>query len=199
MTRFFRENHHFDHLNTEILPALIKRVKAGGRARIWSAGCSSGEEPYSIALSVLSLEPNIANYDFKILASDIDPEIVANAHRGVYRESALETVPPAMQKKYFKPHETQSGMYSVSDKLKSIIAFRELNLMHDWPFRGLFDVIFCRNVVIYFDTETSKRVWAKFAEKMEPNGMLYVGHSERVGNFDAIGIKPVGVTAYLKT
>lgn len=198
VTRFFRENHHFDHLNSEILPPLIKRVKAGGRARIWSAGCSSGEEPYSIALSVLTLEPNIANYDFKILASDIDPEIVAKAHRGVYRESALETVPPAMQKRFFKPHNTQSGMVEVSDKLKSIIVFRELNLMNKWPFSGLFDVIFCRNVVIYFDTETSERVWAKFSEKLEPNGMLYVGHSERVGNFDKIGIRPVGVTAYRK-
>ena len=199
VTRFFRESHHFDHLKTEILPSLIQRVKAGGRARIWSAGCSSGEEPYSIALSVLSMEPEIAKYDFKILASDIDPEIVAKAQRGVYRESALETVPQPLRQRYFKASDAQDGMVSVSDRLKTLIAFRELNLMHDWPFRGKFDVIFCRNVVIYFDTPTSERVWAKFSEKLEPQGMLYVGHSERVGNFESIGIQPVGVTAYRKS
>lgn len=199
VTRFFRESHHFDHLKAEILPSLIQRVKAGGRARIWSAGCSSGEEPYSIALSVLSMEPEIAKYDFKILASDIDPEIVAKAQRGVYRKTALETVPQPLRQRFFKPSGSQDGMVAVSDKLKKLIAFRELNLMHEWPFKGLFDVIFCRNVVIYFDTATSERVWAKFSEKLEPQGMLYVGHSERVGNFDSIGIQPVGVTAYRKT
>ena len=197
VTRFFRESHHFDHLRDEILPSLIQRAKNGGRVRLWSAGCSSGEEPYSIALTVLGLERNIGDYDFKILASDIDPEIVSKAQSGLYRDSALETVPSHLRKLYFKSDPSGgAGMSVASSDLKSIIAFRELNLMHDWPFRGRFDVIFCRNVVIYLDSDTSERIWARFANQLEPNGMLYVGHSERVGNSDKVGLEPVGVTAY---
>jgi len=200
VTRFFRENHHFEHLRDEVLPPLIKRARAGGRVRLWSAGCSSGEEPYSIALTVLGLEPDIQKYDFKILASDIDPEIVAKAQNGVYPERAFETVAPHLRKSFFKSNPDGLGDTRIASKeLKSIIAFRELNLMHNWPFRGQFDVIFCRNVVIYFDAPTSERIWAKFANQLEPNGMLYVGHSERVGNADQIGLETVGVTAYCKT
>lgn len=200
VTRFFRESHHFDHLRDEVLPSLIQRAKNGGRVRLWSAGCSSGEEPYSIALTVLGLERNIQNYDFKILASDIDPEIVGRAQRGLYRQTALDTVPSQMRSTYFKSDPNGgAGMFVVADALKSLIAFRELNLMHEWPFRGQFDVIFCRNVVIYFDTMTSERIWTKFANQLEPDGILYVGHSERVGNSNQIGLEPVGVTAYCKS
>ncbi|MEL7110080.1 MAG: protein-glutamate O-methyltransferase [Pseudomonadota bacterium] len=196
VTRFFREEHHFDHLREEILPDLIQRARSGGRVRLWSAGCSSGEEPYSIALTALGLDRDLAKYDFKILASDLDPEVVAKAHRGVYRSSAVDTIPANLRKTFFKPHDQTTSI--ASDDLKAIIAFRELNLMHNWPMRGLFDVIFCRNVVIYFDTETSERIWAKFANQLESNGMLYVGHSERVGNAEKIGMETVGVTAYRK-
>ncbi len=198
VTRFFRENHHFEHLSKEVLPPLIKRARNGGRVRLWSAGCSSGEEPYSIALTALALADDLERYDFKILASDIDPEVVAKAQRGVYRNSALETVPPHLRKAYFSTNPSDDTTSLASAKLKAIIAFRELNLMHEWPFRGRFDVIFCRNVVIYFDTPTSERVWAKFTERLEPDGMLYVGHSERVGNSDKIGLETVGVTTYQK-
>jgi len=94
-TRFFRENHHFDHLRDEVLPGLIARAKSGGRVRIWSAACSDGQEPYSIALTVLGLFPNATDYDFKILATDIDPKILAQARAGLYDDGALETVSPA--------------------------------------------------------------------------------------------------------
>lgn len=199
VTRFFRENHHFDHLTAEVLPALIERARSGGRVRLWSAGCSSGEEPYSIALSVMGLEPEIAKYDFKILASDVDPVVVAKAARGVYREKSLETAPPHLRKTYFTVAPDAPGMSVASEQLKSIIAFRELNLMNNWPFRGQFDVIFCRNVVIYFDAQTSDRIWARFAGQLVDNGMLYVGHSERVGVADEVGLETVGVTAYRKS
>ena len=198
VTRFFRENHHFEHLSKEVLPPLIKRARNGGRVRLWSAGCSSGEDPYSIALTALSLADDLDRYDFKILASDIDPEVVAKAQRGVYRNSALETVPAHLRKAYFSANPDDNTTSRASAKLKAIIAFRELNLMHEWPFRGRFDVIFCRNVVIYFDTPTSERVWAKFTERLEPDGRLYVGHSERVGNSDKIGLDTIGVTTYQK-
>ena len=198
VTRFFRENHHFDHLKTEVLPGLIERARNGGRVRLWSAGCSSGEEPYSMALSVLALESDIAKYDFKILASDVDPIVVKKAAAGVYKTSALETLTPKLRQTYFNPNPSETGTSVATDALKSIIAFRELNLMDSWPFRGQFDAVFCRNVVIYFDAPTSARIWAKLAERVLDNGMLYVGHSERVGNADQIGLEAVGVTAYKK-
>lgn len=199
VTRFFRESHHFDHLRDDILPPLIESARNGGRVRLWSAGCSSGEEPYSIALTALGLNADLGRYDFKILASDLDPVVVAHGRRGVYRTSAIDSVPPSLRNKYFKSYDGDRGASSIaSDQLKSIISFRELNLMNDWPFRGKFDVIFCRNVVIYFDIATSERIWAKYAERLVPGGMLYVGHSERVGNADSIGLEPVGVTAYRK-
>ena len=197
VTRFFREDHHFDHLKTEVLPDLIKRARNGGRVRLWSAGCSSGEEPYSMAMSVLSLDRDVAQYDFKILASDLDPVVVTKAQAGIYRDSSVQTVPAPLNKTYFTSNG--DGTSTVSDKLKELIAFRELNLMHPWPFKGSFDVIFCRNVVIYFDAPTSEKVWAKFAERLQPNGTLFVGHSARVGNADAIGLNAVGVTAYRKS
>jgi len=158
-TRFFRENHHFDHLRTEVLPGMIARLKAGGRARIWSAASSDGQEPYSIALTALSVMPNIGDYDFKILATDIDPKILAAARLGAYDESALETVSPQMRKQFFQ-QVTIDGKpkWQVSDALKRLITYNELNLMANWPFKGKFDVIFCRNVVIYFDEPTQMRI-----------------------------------------
>lgn len=193
-TRFFRENHHFEHLRDEVLPGLISRAKNGGRVRIWSAACSDGQEPYSIALTVLSLLPNAADYDFKILASDIDPKILAQARAGIYDEGALETVSPAMRKQWFQ--EVDAGgrrKFQIDDKVKRLITFNELNLMTQWPFKGNFDIIFCRNVVIYFDEPTQMKIWSRFAGLLPDAGHLYIGHSERVSGdaknlFDNIGI-----------
>ncbi|MGX5667877.1 protein-glutamate O-methyltransferase [Rhizobium daejeonense] len=193
-TRFFRENHHFDHLRTDVLPELINRAKAGGRVRIWSAACSDGQEPYSIALTVLSLLPNAADYDFKILATDIDPKILALAKAGSYDETALETVSPAMRKQWFREVDINGRRkFQIDDRVKRLITFNELNLMSQWPFKGQFDVIFCRNVVIYFDEPTQMRIWTRFAGLLPEGGHLYIGHSERVSgeaknNFDNIGI-----------
>lgn len=193
-TRFFRENHHFDHLRTEVLPDLINRAKAGGRVRIWSAACSDGQEPYSIALTVLSLLPNAADYDFKILATDIDPKILALAKAGCYDETALETISPAMRKQWFREVDVNGRRkFQIDDRVKRLITFNELNLMSQWPFKGQFDVIFCRNVVIYFDEPTQMRIWTRFAGQLPEGGHLYIGHSERVSgeaknNFDNIGI-----------
>jgi chemotaxis protein methyltransferase CheR len=193
-TRFFRENHHFDHLKNEVLPELIARAKSGGRVRIWSAACSDGQEPYSIALTVLSVLPNAAEYDFKILATDIDPKILALARAGVYDEAALESVSQPMRKQWFNEVTVQGRRkWQVDDKLKRLITFNELNLLGNWPFKGSFDVIFCRNVVIYFDEPTQVKIWNRFAEHLPVGGHLYIGHSERVSgdvkdHFDNIGI-----------
>ncbi|MFB2549688.1 protein-glutamate O-methyltransferase CheR [Ensifer soli] len=199
-TRFFRENHHFEHLKGEVLPGLIERAKNGGRVRIWSAACSDGQEPYSIALTVLGLLPNAADYDFRILATDIDPKILAAARLGAYDAGALETVTPAMRKQWFEEVETGGRQkWRIHDRVKRLITFNELNLMSQWPFKGQFDVIFCRNVVIYFDEQTQMRIWSRFAGMLVQGGHLYIGHSERVSG-DAKGLfDNIGITTYRYT
>nr|WP_316652297.1 protein-glutamate O-methyltransferase [uncultured Gellertiella sp.] len=193
-TRFFRENHHFEHLKNEVLPDLIAKAKSGGRVRIWSAACSDGQEPYSIALTLLSALPNVAEYDIKILATDIDPKILALARAGAYDETALETVSQPMRKQWFSETTIQGRRkWQVDDKVKRLITFNELNLLAAWPFKGPFDAIFCRNVVIYFDEPTQIKIWSRFAENLPVGGHLYIGHSERVAGdakdlFDNIGI-----------
>ncbi len=199
-TRFFRENHHFDHLRDEVLPALIARAKAGGRVRIWSAASSDGQEPYSIALTVFQAFPNVLDYDFKILATDIDPKILAIARQGAYDEQALETVSPAMRKQWFREVEINGRRkYQVDDKLKRLITYNELNLMAQWPFKGMFDVIFCRNVVIYFDEPTQQRIWSRFAGLLPEGGYLYIGHSERVSGDSKNHFDNIGITTYRYT
>ena len=199
-TRFFRENHHFDHLRTEVLPGLIQRAKSGGRVRIWSAACSDGQEPYSIALTVLSLLPNAADYDFRILATDIDPKILAAARAGAYDDTAIETVSPAMRKQWFRETSGHGRRtHQIDDKVKKLITFNELNLLANWPFKGPFDVIFCRNVVIYFDEPTQTRIWSRFAETLAPGGHLYIGHSERVAGDAKAQFDNIGITTYRYT
>ncbi len=197
VTRFFREPHHFDHLKTHVLPALLDTARRGGRARLWSAACSSGQEPYSIALTLLSLEPNAAALDIKILATDIDPRVVAEARRGAYLEAALADVPPALRKRYFAcAPDRDRQEWQVADELRRLVSFRTLNLNAEWPMQGKFRAIFCRNVVIYFDEPTQQRVWNKFASKVEPDGWLYIGHSERVTGPATSRFVNEGVTAY---
>ncbi|MEK1924550.1 protein-glutamate O-methyltransferase CheR [Rhizobium giardinii] len=199
-TRFFRENHHFDHLKTDVLPDLLNRAKNGGRVRIWSAACSDGQEPYSIALTVLSMMPNAADYDFRILATDIDPKILALARAGAYDATALETVSPAMRKQWFSETAVNGRQkWQVDDRVKRLITFNELNLMAQWPFKGPFDVIFCRNVVIYFDEPTQMKIWSRFAGMLAPQGHLYIGHSERVSGDAKSVFDNIGITTYRYT
>lgn len=196
-TRFFRENHHFEHLRDEVLPGLIQRAKSGGRVRIWSAASSDGQEPYSIALTVFQAFPNVLDYDFKILATDIDPKILAIARQGAYDEQALETVSPAIRKQWFKEVEINGRRkFQVDERLKRLITYNELNLMAQWPFKGKFDVIFCRNVVIYFDEPTQMRIWTRFADLLPVGGHLYIGHSERVSGDSKNDFDNIGITTY---
>jgi chemotaxis protein methyltransferase CheR len=196
-TRFFRENHHFDHLRDEVLPGLLARAKAGGRVRIWSAACSDGQEPYSIALTVLALMPNVGDFDFKILATDIDPKILGLARAGAYDESSLETISPAMRKQWFQEVNVQGRRkFQVDDRVKRLITFNELNLLGQWPFKGVFDVIFCRNVVIYFDEPTQTKIWTRFAGQLQDHGHLYIGHSERVAGDAKHVFDNIGITTY---
>ncbi|MEK1930521.1 MAG: protein-glutamate O-methyltransferase CheR [Pararhizobium sp.] len=199
-TRFFRENHHFEHLKSDVLPELLNRAKNGGRVRIWSAACSDGQEPYSIALTVLSMMPNAADYDFRILATDIDPKILALARAGAYDATALETVSPAIRKQWFSEIAVNGRQkWQVDDRVKRLITFNELNLMAQWPFKGQFDVIFSRNVVIYFDEPTQMKIWSRFAGMLTPKGHLYIGHSERVSGDAKSVFDNIGITTYRYT
>ncbi len=197
VTRFFREPHHFEHLRAHVLPQLLEAARRGGRVRLWSAACSTGQEPYSMALTVLGLDPEAGSLDLRILASDIDPRVVEEGRLGVYPEAALADVPPVLRKRYFTMVEGDaSNSLRVSDALRRLVVFRTLNLNAAWPMPGKFHAIFCRNVVIYFDEQTQQAVWSKFADKLMGSGWLYIGHSERVTGPAAARFASEGVTAY---
>lgn len=181
VTRFFREPHHFEHLRKQVLPPLVEAAKRGGRIRLWSAACSNGAEPYSIALTVLSVLPTATSYDIKVLATDIDPNMVEEGSCGTYSDGALQPVPADLRLRYFTSTQGAEGKtWQASEALQSLISFRELNLIGSWPMRGKFDAIFCRNVVIYFEDATQAKLWSRFVPHLAPGGRLYIGHSERV-------------------
>ncbi|OHB30768.1 MAG: chemotaxis protein [Phenylobacterium sp. RIFCSPHIGHO2_01_FULL_69_31] len=194
VTRFFREPHHFDHLKERVLPPLLDAARSGGKVRIWSAACSSGQEPFSIAMTILSLMPEAAGRDVKILATDIDPNMVAEGRGGAYAPHLLEGIPDGYRKRWTSP--TADGRVKMSDDLRELITFNELNLIGDWPMKGQFDAIFCRNVAIYFEDDTQARLWSRFAPLNKVGGALYIGHSERIQGPAVAAYKPDGVTTY---
>ena len=194
VTRFFREIHHFDHMR-QLLPKLLERAQAGERIRFWSAGCSSGEEPYSLALTILDIVPNAAELDILVLATDIDPNVVAHAERGVYRASQLQDIPVALRRNRLQTLRTQRDMsFRIGEEVRSLVRFRELNLLGPWPMTRKFDAIFCRNVMIYFDEQTQHNLCARYAGALNAGGVLYVGHSERVAG--DLPFELVGQTTY---
>jgi len=195
VTRFFREPHHFEHLRSRVLPELAQRARARGRVRIWSAGCSTGQEPYSIALTVLEALPEAAGLDLRILATDIDPNVVATGRAAVYSDEAVQPVPAALRDRWMvRVRDGGREAWGAGEEMRRLVAFRELNLMGNWPMKGRFDAIFCRNVVIYFDEPTQARIWSRFAPLLNPGGRLYVGHSERVTDMDRF--ETDGLTTY---
>jgi chemotaxis protein methyltransferase CheR len=193
VTRFFREPHHFDHLKDQVLPPLLANARRGGQVRIWSAGCSNGQEPYSIALTILSLMPDAPDYDVKILATDIDINMLAEARAGLYSSQVIAPVPGEMRARWF---EREGDGWRASEPLRRLITFNELNLIGDWPMRRQFQAIFCRNVVIYFEEETQSKVFSRFLPLMSPDARLYIGHSERVCGPAAERLETDGVTTY---
>lgn len=193
VTRFFREPHHFEHLKEKVLPPLLAAAKRGGSVRIWSAACSNGQEPYSIALTILSLMPDAPNYDVKILATDIDTQMLAEARAGVYSSQIVAAVPGDLRARWF---EREGENLRVAEPVRQLVTFNELNLIGDWPMRRQFQAIFCRNVVIYFEEETQSKVFSRFLPLMSPDARLYIGHSERVCGDAAARMETDGVTTY---
>jgi chemotaxis protein methyltransferase CheR len=197
-TRFFREAHHFTHFRTSVAAQFARGAgNAGrGRMRIWSAGCSTGEEPYTIAMVLNKEISGIARHDIRILATDIDTEVVSKGARGEYSTSALQEIPAEYHNCFERDGGRKSGeKLMVSDSVRSLITFRQLNLMESWPVKGPFDAIFCRNVMIYFDNETKKSLVERFTQLVRPGGWLYIGHSESLIGAHP-GLELVGRTIY---
>lgn len=192
VTRFFREPHHFDHLRQHVLAPLMDRARKGERVRLWSAGCSTGQEPYSMGLVLLGMMPDAPHLDVRILATDIDPVVVQTAREGVYGEEAAAAIPLDMRR-WLAPAGDRSGGWKVGAELRQLVAFRELNLLGRWPMKGRFQAIFCRNVAIYFEDSAQQMLWEKFAGQLAPGGRLYVGHSERA---TAQVLEQDGLTTY---
>ena len=200
VTRFFREPHHFEILKTVTLPPLVEKARKGGRVRIWSAGCSSGEEPYSIALTLLSLLPDAGKLDVKILATDIDKHILHQGRQGIYDAEDIEMIPADMRRNAFSAApDGDVSKYEVGAPVKQLVAFKPLNLISPaWPVKGPFDIIFCRNTTIYFDAPTQHGVWNGFERVLAPGGYLFIGHSERVNGPAAARFSTAGLTTYRK-
>ena len=196
VTRFFREPHHFDHLRRKVVEPVAAEVRQGRRLRIWSAGCSTGQEPYSIALSILSLLPEARAYDVRILATDINPIVLDTARKGLYPAEEVVSVPADLRKGWMEP--TGTGTLRLDEAARGLVTFRPLNLIGAWPMKGPFDAVFCRNVVIYFDEKTQMRLLNRLTSLIRPGGYLYLGHSERmVGPAEAL-FRLDGTTTYRK-
>lgn len=198
-TFFYREEHHFEHFASRIRPEILHTLQAGGGVRMWSAGCSSGEETWSLVVTLLgedrSTGRQIASKNIRVLASDIAPHALKKATEATYGAADVQAIPGPLRHAWIK--ETGDKAV-VADEARQLVRFRSLNLLGDWPMKGLFDVIFCRNVMIYFDQPTKERLVARFADKLAPGGFLYIGHSERVTGPAASLLQPVGPTIYQK-
>lgn len=193
LTRFFRESHHFDHLRYHVAAPFAKRGARAGRLRIWSAGCSTGEEPYTIAVVLANEIREFARQDVRILATDIDTAVIAKGLAAEYPLNSIDDV-PKIYREYFNATGS-GGDVVMRDDIRSLIRFGRLNLIERWPFRGKFDAIFCRNVMIYFDNATKSQIIDRFVDQLAPGGFLYIGHSESLMGSQR-GLQLVGRTIY---
>ncbi len=196
MTRFNREPHHFAHLGDQLLPGLVRAARNGQRVRLWSTACSTGEEAYDLALRVLDACPDAARRDLRILATDIDKAALATARAGIYPAASLTDLPDDLSARFFRRAGAPAGMVRVDDAARALVSFRQLNLNAEWPFQGLFDVVICRNVTIYFDETTQARLWRRLADRVAPGGALYIGHSELLPEMTAARFRQEGHGAF---
>ena len=199
-THFFREKHHFDHLVADVRPALQTR---GGTKplRLWSAGCSTGEEVHTLAMCLLGNDgPDAAwlttgKADVRLLATDIAPPVVEATARGVYASAACEAIPRPYRDRWMRP---VADGFEVVEVARALVTARVLNLFGAWPMRHQFDVIFCRNVMIYFDDAAKAELEQRLVDQLAPGGFLYIGHSERLTSAVADIVTPCGQTIYRK-
>lgn len=183
LTAFFRENDHFKFMTSTMLPQIESRgVRSGGKIRLrgWSAGSSTGEEVYTISMVISEYMQRRDDWDVKLLATDIDTEVVATGQRGIYAKDRIKGIPLPLIKKYLDDAVDAKGnpAYRMKEQLRRMIAFRHLNLFSDWPFKNKFNFIFCRNVMIYFDRPTQENLINNYYNHLAPGGYLFIGHSE---------------------
>jgi chemotaxis protein methyltransferase CheR len=199
LTAFLREGHHFEFLKDRFLLPKLADARASRRIRIWSSACSTGEEPYSIAMTVCEALPDRRNWDIKILATDLDSEVLARAQAGVYAVERVRNLGTRRLAAFFtEQHRAGATVYQVKPELADLITFRQLNLMHRLPMSGPLDVIFCRNVVIYFDKHTQRDLFGRMSKLQRPGDLLMLGHSESLFNVcDEYGL--IGKTIYRRS
>lgn len=197
-TDFFREPEHFDFLTQKLLPEWIRHFP-GQKFSIWSAGCSSGEEPYTMAMVLTDFSESHPGFDFQILATDISTRVLEKAKNGIYPEPLVEPVPLSMKKKYLlRSKDRASGLVRIVPELREKIRFRRLNFMDaDFGMREQLDVIFCRNVIIYFDRPTQEGLLQRFHRQLKPGGFIFMGHSETLSGLD-VALTSVYPTVYRK-
>ncbi|MDX2299669.1 MAG: protein-glutamate O-methyltransferase CheR [Xanthomonadaceae bacterium] len=197
VTSFFREDHHFEFLANDLVPELMARG-ASAQVRVWSAGCSSGEEPYSIAMVLAETLGSRAKSVARVLATDISQRALGVARQGVYPVDRLQGVSEARRKRWFQRGSgANDGMARIAQPIRELVTFNQLNLLEHWPMKGPLDAIFCRNVVIYFDNPTKQALFARYAQLLAPGGYLFLGHSESLhGLSDAFDL--VGRTIFRK-
>jgi chemotaxis protein methyltransferase CheR len=192
--KFFREAHHFSHLKVEV-ERLAGQIQRGRRLRIWSAACSNGQEAFSIVMTIFSVLPEADRLDVKILATDVDRNMIEAARSAEYPDDAVAAIPAELREKWVR-RSSRSDYWTMNERLSSIITFRELNLIGHWPMKHRFDSIFCRNVAIYFEEETQQEIWRKFVPALVPGGLLHIGHSERISGPANCFLVNEGVTTY---
>jgi chemotaxis protein methyltransferase CheR len=197
-TDFFREPHHFEYLVNNVLPAIGTRG-ASSTFNIWSAGCSSGEEPYTMAMVLADKLPSYPGMRVSILASDICMDVLTKARNGIYPEERISTIPLYYKKKFLlKSREKAQSLVRIVPQLRALVTFRRLNFMdEDFGLKEKMDVIFCRNVVIYFDRPTQRNLMLKFHNQLKPGGYLFIGHSESLNGLD-LPFTPVANTVFQK-
>jgi chemotaxis protein methyltransferase CheR len=200
VTSFFRENHHFEMLQESVIPGVLasKREQQSREINIWSAGCSTGEEAYSIAMTIRECVPDISEWKIKILATDLDSNVLDQASRGVYQQDSLEGVSETRRKRWFlKGKESNAGLARLVPDIRNMVRFEQLNLVGTWNMHVRFDLVFCRNVMIYFDKQTRQGMVEGFADRLLPQGYLFVGHSESLSGLSEL-FSPIGTTIYRK-
>lgn len=187
LTSFFRESRHFDYLKSVFMPAQLAETDRARtlRMRGWCAACSTGEEPYTLAMTLSEVIPEDQRTDIKLLASDISTAVLKKAKEGRYAEERLMTVPMELRRKYFDVQTTDGvSCYTVKPSLRRMVIFKQINLIQEWPVTTQLDFIFCRNVFIYFDKETHQKLVDRFYKLLKPNGALFIGHSESLSNIE---------------
>lgn len=197
LTSFYREQHHFDYLKESVIPELLRKNNTTKTITCWSAGCSTGEEPYSIAMTLLENVPS--NWNIKILATDLDTNVLQTAASGVYTSDRVDGLPSSTLKRWFKKGSgSNASKVKISKECQQLIQFKQLNLMIDWPMKNNFDFIFCRNVLIYFDRDTKERLAQRYGGLLAIGSHLFIGHSESLNKLD-VDFNLIGNTIYKKT